>query len=83
MLAERKTRWPSSVTAGFEQDVAELFLQRDLFADRLAVFEQRLVGGIDDNDPVEPVQQRVLAGFESPRLRFSARRPQESAATAP
>ena len=38
--------------------------ERDLLADELAVLEQRLVGRIDDDDPVEAVEQRVLAGLQ-------------------
>ena len=32
--------------------------------DQLAVLEQRLVGRIDDDDAVEPIEQRVLAGLQ-------------------
>ena len=50
------------------QCVAQFFLQRDLFADQLAVFEQRLVGRVDDDDAVETVEQGIIA-----RLHFLAR----------
>ncbi len=44
--------------------VAEFFLERDLFADQLAILKQRLVGGIDDDDAIEAVQQGILTCFQ-------------------
>ena len=48
------------------QEIAQPLLQGGLPEDKLAVFEQRLVGRIDDEDAVEPIQQRVLAALHLP-----------------
>ena len=52
------------MTAGSRRISRKRLLQRGLPDDDLPVFEERLVGRIDDDDAVEPVQQGVLAGLQ-------------------
>ena len=52
------------MTAGCVLDVAQFFLERRLDFRKLAVFKQRLVGRIDDDDAVVAVEQRVIAGLQ-------------------
>ena len=46
------------------QDVLQRLLEGDLLENELAVFEERLIGRIDDDDAVQAIQQHVLAVFE-------------------
>ena len=47
----------------FVADVLQFFLQIDLFADQLAVFEERLVGGTEHQQSVVTIEQDILAGL--------------------
>ena len=49
---------------GLVLDFAEFFIERRLDLRELAVFKQRLVGGIDDDRAVVAVEQRVVAGLQ-------------------
>ena len=49
---------------GLALDFAEFFAERGLDLGELAVFKQRLVGGIDDDGAVVAVEQRVVAGLQ-------------------
>ena len=57
---------PVQRDGGLGQEVAQPLLQGRLPEDELAVFVQRLVGRIDDEDAVEAIEQRVLAALHLP-----------------
>ena len=67
MLALSSDAMPVERDGRLGQEVAQPLLQRGLPQDELAVFEQRLVGRIDDEDAVEAVEQRVLAALQLAR----------------
>ena len=45
---------------GLLEGVAKFFLERNLFTHQHTVFKQRLIGGVDDEDAVEAIEQRVI-----------------------
>jgi len=47
-----------------ELDVTQLLLQRGLLAGELAILKERLVGGVNDEETIETVQERVLTALE-------------------
>ena len=46
-----------------QQQFAQLFLERQMFADQLPVFVERLVSWTDNDYPIESVQQRILTAL--------------------
>ena len=47
----------------FEQQFTQLLVQGEVSADQLPIFVKRLVGGTDNDNAVETIQERVLASF--------------------
>ena len=45
-------------------DVPQFFFEADLVADDLAVFKERRIGGVEDDDASEAVDERILAGLQ-------------------
>ena len=48
----------------FALNIPHRVLQRGVLADKLAIFEQRLIGWVENNNPIEPIQQGILPGFQ-------------------
>ena len=48
----------------FVERVPQVYFQGVLLADELAILEQRLLGGVDDNDAVVTIEQGMLAGLQ-------------------
>ena len=83
ILAESSTRWPSSVTAGSSSMSRSVCCKVACLQDELAVLEERLVGGVDDDHAVEAIQQGVLAGLQLAADVLQTRPPPGCAASAP
>ena len=64
MFADRWMDLAVERDGGLALDFAELFAERGLDFGELAVFKQRLVGGVDDDGAVVAVEQRVVAGLQ-------------------